>query len=251
MSDFSTSPTDSADELLQLFWQRLGPLAEAEQAEPSERDAARRIVAAIGPTATAISLAATYVIEFTSDLPTLADELERPAPETLRMTPQPPTGRALIAATALRQGQRQQRIGDLPGAERIFRWATQIFHTLGEREAESVALMLLGRVAQMQERLADAAQCYRESLAIDRAVGNELDEGVDLALLAQVAWLGGELDEAERLALEALAIHQRLADRRNIPSTLATLSEVAKARGQLWQATSYTLQRWVAQLRSR
>lgn len=250
MSDLSISPTDSAEEPLRLFWRRLG-VPQPERETPNQHDAARRIVAAVGSSAGAASLAATFAIEFSLDLSALADELERPAPETLHVTPQPPAGRALIAATAVRQGERQQESGDLTDAERSFRWAAQVFHTLGEREAESFALVRLGRAAQMQERLDDAAQCYRESLTIDRAVGDQLNEGVDLALLAQVDWLGGKLDDAERYALEALTIHRRHADWRNIPGTLATLGGVAQARRQVWRAMSYALQRRLALLRLR
>jgi tetratricopeptide (TPR) repeat protein len=244
MSDPTTSSTDSpdADGPLRLFWRRFGDACEPDGEATSQRDAARRIVAAVGSSTEAASLAATFAMEFSLDLSALADELEHPAPETLRMTPQPPTGRALIAATAARQGQRQQSDGDLPGAERRFRWAAQAFHALDEQRAESLALTLLGRAVEMQDRLDDAAQCYSESLALDYALGDTFNEGVDLALLGQVAWLSGHLDDAEHYAREALTIHRRHANQRNIASTLATLGAVAKARGQRVRAAIYVLQ---------
>ncbi len=248
MSNSSPLPPDSADEPLRLFWRRLGDASNPDGGTTSQRDAARRIVAAVGASAESVSLAATFAVEFALDLAALANELEHPTRETLRVTPHPPVGSALIATTAARQGYRLQSSGDLPGAERRFRWAAQAFHVLGERQAESFALTLLGYAVETQGRLDDAAQCYRESLAIDRAVGDGLNEGVDLALLGQVAWLSGRLDDAERYAQQALAIHRRLADQRNIPRALRTLGEVAKARGQRLRAWSYFLQSMLARL---
>src|SRR5258708_6270650 len=198
MSTPSPLTPDTTEELLRLFWQRLGHTPSTGEAMPShQHDAARRIVVAVGPAAEAVTLAAAFADEFAQDLPMLADELERPSEKTLLMTPQPPTGRALIAATAVGFGQSRQAVGDLPGAEQAFRWAAQQFHVLGEGAAESLPLVLLGRVLQMQEHLDQAGQCYREALALDQAFGDEDKAAVDLSLLGEVAWLSGQLDEAE------------------------------------------------------
>lgn len=244
MSDHSNTPSDSAEdpsgELLRLFWQRLGREPDTEEV-PSQRDAAVRIVATVGPLAESVLLAAAFADEFARDLVALADELEHPSEGTSLMTPQPPTGSALISATAVRQGQRQQQSGNLPAAERSFRWAVQQFRALGEREAESLALTLLGRVVEMQDRLDEAAQNYHQALAIDRAAGDRFNESVDLGLLGQVAWLQGHLDEAEQLLQQALVLHRRFSDRRNTATTLLTLGQVAQQRGQRWQAVYYFL----------
>src|SRR5262252_2556040 len=98
----SPLPSDSKEELLRLFWQRLGHMPSLGEERPSPRhDAARRIVVAVGPAAEAVTLAAALADELAVDLPMLADLLEQPSEETLLLTPQPPTGRALIAATAV------------------------------------------------------------------------------------------------------------------------------------------------------
>lgn len=238
MSDPSTSMPDSTEELLQLFWQRLGHSPPSDEEMPGQQDAARRIVAVVGPSAAAVSVAAAFAVEFSLPLPPLADALEHPSEDVLLTTAQPPTGSALVAATAVEQGQRRQDGGDLPGAEHAFRWATQQFHALGE-EAESLAVTLLGRVVEMQDRLDEAAQCYHQALAIDQAVGDHVNESVDLGLLGQVAWLRGQLDDAERFARQALALHRRNRDWRNAQTTLMTLGEVARERGQRWRAKLY------------
>ena len=251
MSDPSTPTPDSTEELLRLFWQRLGYSPPSGDETPSDQDAAQRIVAAVGPSADTVSVAAAFVGEFSLPLPPLAHALEHPSEDVLLMTPQPPTGSALVAATAVEQGQRRQDGGDLPGAEHAFRWATQQFHALGERQAESLAVTLLGRVVEMQDRLDEAAQCYHQALAIDQAVGDDVNEGVDLGLLGQVAWQRGQLDEAERFAWQALAIHKRSRDWRNAlnaATTLITLGEVARERGQRWRAKFYFFRSQLAKL---
>ncbi len=241
MNDQSTSASASNEELLRLFWKQLDYEGASDEGTLSQQEAARRIVAAAGPAREAVLLAAAFADEFRLALPTLADALEHPSEEMLLVTPLRPTGSMLVAATAVRQGQLHQDEGDLRGAEHFFRWATQQFHERGEQSAESLALTLLGRVVQMQDRLDEATQCYQEALTIDRAVGDHFNEGVDLGLLSQVAWLSGRLDDAERFARQALPIHRRYRDGANAASTLATLGAVAQARGQHWQAKLYVL----------
>ena len=250
MSDPSAPTLDSTDELLRLFWQRLGYSPPPDDATLSPQDAARRIVAAVGPSPAAVSVAAACAVEFSLPLAPLANALEHPSEDVLVMTARPPTGSALVAATAVEQGERRQDGGDLPGAEHAFRWATQQFHVLGE-DAESLAVTLLGRAVEMQDRLDEAAQCYHQALAIDQAIGDDVNEGVDLGLLGQVAWLRGQLDEAERFAWQALAIHKRSRYWRNAlnaATTLITLGEVARERGQRWRAKFYFFRSQLAKL---
>ncbi len=250
MNDPSASASGSNEELLRLFAQRYGHGLASDDGTPSQQESVRRIVAAVGPTREAVVLAAAFADEFTLALPTLADALEHPSEKTLLTTSQPPMGSALIATTAVRQGQRCQAAGDLPGAEHAFRWAAQQFRALGE-PAEATALTLLGRVMQMQERLDEAAQCYQGALTIDQAHGNNFDAGVDLGLLGQVAWLSGRWDDAERYARQALAFHKRYGSgpgHRNTITTLITLGEVARERGQHWRAQLYFLRSKLAKL---
>jgi tetratricopeptide (TPR) repeat protein len=242
MSDLPVPNDTSSDALLQLFWHRLNgsrQVSDTDARTPSQLAAARRIVLAVGPSPKAIELAATFADMFFLDLSRLADAVEHPAQKILAVTSQPSIGRAIVAATALQYGQDQQHQGNLSLAGRYFRWAVQQFHALNERQAESNALLLLGRVAQMQERFDEADQCYHQALAIDQASGDTFDAGVDVALLGQVAWLAGRLDEADALCRQALALHRRAGDRRNVASTLATLGQVARERGQRGQETVY------------
>lgn len=248
MNEPSASASGSNEELLRLFAQQYGHELASDDRTPSQQDSVRRIVTAVGPTREAVLLAATFANEFTLSLPTLADALEHPPEETLLMTPQYPTGSALIAATAVQHGQSCQDAGDLPGAEHAFRWATQQFHALGEQQAESLALTLLGRVVEMQDRLDEAAQCYQGALTIDQSVGDRFNEGVDLGLLGQVAWLQGELDEAAQLLHQALGLHRRFSDGRNAATTLLTLGQVAQQRGQHRRARLYILRSKLAKL---
>jgi tetratricopeptide (TPR) repeat protein len=250
MSMPSPLAADSTEELLRLFWQHLARTpASGKEMTSRQQDAARRIVVAVGPSAEAVTLAAAFADEFAQDLPQLAAQLERPSESTLLMTPQPPTGGALIAATAVGVGESRQDGGDLPGAEHAFRWAAQQFHALGERQAESWPLVRLGRVLQMQEHLDEAGQCYREALALDQAYGDGNNVGVDLSLLGEVAWLSGQLDDAERLCRQALARYQRDGDRRNVASTLLTLAAVAQERGHTWRARLFALRSRLAKRR--
>jgi tetratricopeptide (TPR) repeat protein len=239
----SPLPSDSKEELLRLFWQRLGRTPSlGEEMLGSQQDAALRIVVAVGPAAEAVTLAAAFADELAQDLPKLADLLEQPSEETLLLTPQPPTGRALIAATAVGVGHARLDGGELPGAEHAFRWAAQQFHALGEGQAESSSLVQLGRVLQMQEHLDEAGQCYREALGFDQTFGDENNVAVDLSLLGEVAWLSGRLDEAERLCRQALTLYTRdSVSPGNVASTLLTLAAVARERGHPWQARLYLL----------
>jgi tetratricopeptide (TPR) repeat protein len=244
MNEPSASASGSNEELLRLFAQRYGHGLASDDGTPGQQDSVRRIVAAVGPAREAVWLAD----EFALSLPTLADALEHPPEETLLTTSQSPTGSALIAATAVQHGQRRQDAGDLSGAEHAFRWATQQFHALGEQQAESLAVTLLGRVVEMQDRLAEAAQCYQGALAIDQSVGDRFNESVDLGLLGQVAWLQGQLDEADQLLHQALALQRRFSDRRNVTTTLLTLGQVAQQRGQHRRAKLYVLRSKLAKL---
>ncbi len=167
MSTPSPLSPESPEVLLQLFWQRLGHTpSSGDPLSRQQRDAARRIVAAVGPTTDAVTLAATYADEFSQDLPQLADALGHPSAAIQALTPQALTGGALLAATAVGLGQSRQDAGDLAGAEHAYRWATQQFHVLGEPQGqtESLALVLLGRVLEMQERLNEAEQCLSGGL---------------------------------------------------------------------------------------
>jgi tetratricopeptide (TPR) repeat protein len=248
MSMPSPSTPDSTEELLQLFWQRLGRTTSSrEEASSQEQGAARRIVVAIGAASKAVTLAAEFADEFAQDLLMLANELEQPSEETQLMTAQPPKGCALIAATAVSVGRSREDIGDLPGAEHAYRWAMQQFHALGQDE--SLPLVLLGRVLQMLERLDDAGQCYREALGLDQAFGDVNNIAVDLSLLGEIAWLSGQFDEAERLCHQALTLYKRdSVSHGNVASTLLTLASVARERSHPWKARYYGLRRRLAQL---
>lgn len=241
MSDLSTPESNSYEEALQLFWRVFGGPDQESSASPDDDDAVQRIVASVDGDSGAVAMAAEFARDFDVALPDLADELTYPSDQALLMTPRPPTGEALIAATAVQRGQLSLLDSDFVVAERYFRWATQRFHALGERAAESWPLTLLGRVAQIQERFAEANTCYQEALAIDRAVGDWVNVSVSLGLLGQVAWLEGRLDDAERLAHQALDLHRSQSDWRNAASTLSTLANIAKERGQPWQARFFRL----------
>lgn len=248
MNEPSASASGSNEELLRLFAQRYGHGLASDDGTPGQQDSVWRIVAAVGPAREAVLLAAAFADEFALSLPMLANALEHPPEEVLLTTSQYPTGSALIAATAVQHGQRCQDAGDLPVAEHAFRWATQQFHALGEQQAESLALTLLGRVVEMQDRLDEAAQCYQGALTIDQSVGDRFNVSVDLGLLGQVAWLQGQLDEADQLLHQALALHQRFSDRRNVATTLLTLGQVAQQRGQHLRARLYILRSKLAKL---
>lgn len=235
----------SSEEQIELFARSLGR-DHASQLTSDETEAARRIVTALGQDTDATLLAAKFAREFHLALPALAGELEHPQEATLRMTGQPLKGGALVAATAIRHGEIQRDRNDPAEAERCFRWANERFHALGVRAGEALALVLLGRIAQVRERLKEAAEYYEQALDADRAVGNVQDEGIDLALLAQVAWLSGRLDDAERLAHQALALHRQTHDWKSIGATMTTLGEVARERHQGWRALLYFLRATLA-----
>ena len=109
MNDQSTSASASNEELLRLFWKQLDYEGASDEGTLSQQEAARRIVAAAGPTSEAVLLAAAFADEFRLALPTLADALEHPSEETLLVTSLRPTGSMLVAATAVRQGQLRTR----------------------------------------------------------------------------------------------------------------------------------------------
>lgn len=235
-------PARARRPLREHAWTRLRP-----QLTRDESAAARRIVTALGQDTEATLLAATYVREFHLALPALADELQHPHAATLRMTAQPLQGSALLVATAIHRGQLQRDRNDSTEAERCFRWASERAHALRLRALESLALVLLGRLAQVQERLDDAEHCYAQALPIDRELGNRHDEGVDLGLLAQVAWLSGMYDDAERLAQQAAILHRQARDGRSAATTFLTLGEVARERGHRWRAQLYFFRAKLAQ----
>lgn len=241
MTDLPVPMPDSSDVLLQLFWQRLSRRGHIPTGVfQSHRDAARRIVAAVGPSARAVVLVAAFADEFALDLEQLADDLEYPEETTLAYTPRPPTGRALVAAIAVQHGLDHRQGGNLRGAERYYRWAVQQFQVLNEPEAESFAWTLLGGVVGLQERQDEAGQCFSRALVLDQATGDTFNARIDLGLLGQVAWLTGRLDDAEHYCRQALALHRRAEDRLNPTSTFTTLGEVAKERGQQGRARLYS-----------
>lgn len=227
-------------ELVALLAERL-ERGDVSSLAPEEYAAAQRIVDAVELDTDAVVLAAAYAAEFQLDLGDIASSLEHPDEDTLLITAQPPRKGALVAATAVRQGQLRQAQNDLAGASHYFRWASDIFHSFGERAGESLTRTLLGRVLEMQGRLEEAYDCYEQALKLDQALDDRVNEAVDLGLLGQVEWLRGRLDAAERFSHQALAIHRRERDWRNAVGTLMTLGHVAEERGQPLRARYYYL----------
>jgi hypothetical protein len=70
MSMPSSSPPDSNEELLRLFWERLSRTPASGEEQPrQQREVARRVVVAVGPATEGVTLAAAFAEEFSCDLP--------------------------------------------------------------------------------------------------------------------------------------------------------------------------------------
>ena len=110
--------------------------------------------------------------------------------------------------------------------------ALEIARAVGDREAESLALVGLSRVAFRDGDNDRVRQLAREA----RALTQDLDPAAGVAplhLLAAGTRLAGELDEAARLYRESLGLNRRLGDRRMVAVELHNLGHVELHRGDV------------------
>jgi tetratricopeptide (TPR) repeat protein len=117
----------------------------------------------------------------------------------------------------------------------------------GDREAESLALVGLSRVAFRDGDYDRVRSLALEARALVRDLGPAAD-AVPLHLLAAGTRLGGDLDEAVRLYRESLALNRRLGNARMVSIELHNLGHVELHRGNLDTAERYFAE--CAELRS-
>jgi tetratricopeptide (TPR) repeat protein len=61
--------------------------------------------------------------------------------------------------------------GNLEQSIRLYQESSQLYHRLGDREAEAKVLNELGRAFQNAGRLQEAQQSFERALALNKAIG--------------------------------------------------------------------------------
>lgn len=118
---------------------------------------------------------------------------------------------------------------------------------LGDLELEANALHVLGMIAEIQDRWAEAGEYLRHACAQWRALGAKAEEGWGLTLLCRVSLALGDGVQAARQAEEALALFREIGHPSGIATSLSRLGEIACAQGDLERAATVfreSLQIW-------
>ena len=141
------------------------------------------------------------------------------------------------------QAQRQLNSGQPETAERTYR---QILAMLQAQPASpqqqkrlGLTYHLLGRVAQDQGQLDEAADCYTQSLAILEKLGDRPEMAASYDQLGIVAVERGRLDEAPDWFARSLTVREELGDRPGMAASYQQLGTAAWTRGQLDEAVSW------------
>lgn len=127
----------------------------------------------------------------------------------------------------------------LPKAIEKYKAAAPLYHALGDRVREAMALNTLGLVSDDLGRKKDALEYYRQTLPIVRELGAR---GEEAAVLSNVATVYSDLGENEK-ALEfynqALAIQRVIGERVGESTTLNNLGGVYQDLGEPQKALDY------------
>jgi predicted ATPase len=131
-----------------------------------------------------------------------------------------PLGHSFVAASR----------GDLPAAAAAAATARGLAQAAGSAWADSMASMMLARVALAQRRLADALACARdaiEALAVDRG-----SQGWARMSVAVIQALADDHEPAQASVAEALATFSAIGYHQGIPTALETAAFVAARAAQ-------------------
>jgi tetratricopeptide (TPR) repeat protein len=144
--------------------------------------------------------------------------------------------RAILAIRSRYQSELARHLlilGDLDGAEKLFRESLEINRKLGRLEGQAIQLGKLGLIARTRGDLDGAEKLLRESLEINRKLGRLEGQASNLGNLGSIAQTRGDLDGAEKLHRESLEIHRKLGRLEGQAYQLANLGLIALTRGDL------------------
>jgi predicted ATPase/DNA-binding CsgD family transcriptional regulator len=117
-------------------------------------------------------------------------------------------------------------------AEETLHEAVRRAAAAGDRWGEAVGLLLLGTVAQLEGRTADAVSAHERCARHCRRAGETLLRSTALLLLARDALDRAEPDRAHALASEALTLRNGTGDTAGVTTILELLGRVALGRGE-------------------
>jgi non-specific serine/threonine protein kinase len=124
----------------------------------------------------------------------------------------------------------ERRPGQESAEERLRR-AARLSARAGDRWGGALALHLLGEVAHLEGRDADAVTAHEQCVEHGARVGEVILRSASLTALAEVALDGAELDRARWLACEALTLRAALGDGVSVAGLLALLGRIAMGQG--------------------
>jgi predicted ATPase/DNA-binding CsgD family transcriptional regulator len=126
--------------------------------------------------------------------------------------------------------------GDDEQATEMTIWALSLWSATGDAWGLGVASLVLGIIAEDEQRYDVAEEAIRRAIVHTRRAGDRANEALALYHLGIVRWGAGDLYEAERLCREALEIQQEIVDRWGEANTRSYLGIFASLRGQLDEA---------------
>jgi CHAT domain-containing protein/Tfp pilus assembly protein PilF len=151
--------------------------------------------------------------------------------------------RHLVAAERLfseaAQLQAEATAESLPKAIEKYKAAVPLYHELGNRVREAMAMNTLGLISDDLGRKKDALEYYRQTLPIVRELGARGEEAAVLSNIATVYSDLGENEKALDFYNQALAIQQAIGERIGESITLNNLGGVYQDLGEPQKAIDY------------
>lgn len=140
--------------------------------------------------------------------------------------------------------------GDLVNATLGYKKELAIAREIGNRQAESSALVNLGLVLGQQGDLAAARQNYQRAVTVFREIGDRKNFAMTLVNMGELVQEEGDLAEALKTYEQAIALSHEVGDKKGEANGLTTLASALDAQGKLTSAKEKVDQAIVLDLQS-
>ena len=147
--------------------------------------------------------------------------------------------RAAESTALINLGAVDQRQGRPRQATCHLEQAAALCREIGDRQGEARALSTLGNIDLRQGRYAQADHHHQQALALHRGRGDLIGEAHALDNLGIIEMLQGRYPEATLYLRRALALHRDLDDRTGEATVLINLGDICRRQGSYRQAADH------------